>query len=636
MVLFVATLVLILTVVVNIKPEKKETFTDKIDIDSIISKLNTIDVEEDISDIKSRLVMYFTVFNKASFNNMGKIWNNIAGIKPDGTCHESDNTKFTFELSPVFTRRTGLYLGNNRIICPYSNAFNIQFHNTYTIMIACKHGNLLVDDKNNEIELFKMYANSPNNNGISLFIQKGSLQNDNNTQTGTLMFQYANNEPLMCKVDKDHTYINFDKDVLTYYYIIKDTDNVRILMMNEKSNTIYQILKFNITNTDVTFSNKEAIINRMLNWNGNLFTFGVFDRAISDEYVSVIYTHVLNEYIRNIDKNYSGVLTKYNNTVEILRSLTKCPFNSGVCKACDSVKNWTDINQIVNSSMQCKKAINDFCANNTTHPMCKCWDTSTSSYNGSTCKTYRSLFNGGEKTASCIDTLTPDDLELIKKKYGLINPDECPKVIQAPSLIKNTYNTYDWNKLKVEANKPDVRIRSIYQLEEGQEEIKHVQEPSEFTVKNYIKEDAKLNKELLEKDATSKQANAVLSESKKEQAYMKSDSFKLLNPFKKNTVVDDVNYPKKNSLLVSNPFKDNESSRQPPAPSTQQVNPYSVSNPFKKDVLENTQANVKPPSTQPSQAPPPKKSSQVQDPLADSLPPSDSFFNRFMKVMLPS
>ncbi len=618
-ILFIATLVLILTLIINNK-KSKETFVDNVsDVESVIDKLKIISVEEDITDIKSRLVVYLTVFNQKSFNNMGKNWNNIAEIKQDGTCPENKTQNFSFELAPVFNRRTGLYLGNNRIICPLSNAFNIQFHNTYTILFACKHGNLLVDNKNNEIEIFKMYANSPNNNGISLFIQKGSLQNNNNTQTGTLMFQYANNEPLMCKVDKDHSYINFDKDVLTFYYIIKDTDNVRILMMNEKSNRIYQILKFNITNTDVTFSNKEAVINRMLNWNGNLFSFAVFDRSISDEYVSVIYTHILNEYIRNIDPNYSGVLSRYNETVALLKSLTKCPFNETICKTCSSVKNWADINQIMNSTSQCKKAINDYCANNVTHPMCKCWDTTSSDYNSETCRIYRQLFSGEKKT-SCIDSLTNDDLELIKKKYGLIYPEECPKIIKSPTMIKNTYGNYDWNKLKLDTD--ENRIRSVYQLDESNDEsgISYVRKPSDFTVRNYIKEDENLNKELLAKDSTSKQANEILAQSKKEQtAVLKTDvsppktdtpkQFTLLNPFRKDTSSndDEEQIKSKNPLLITNMFKKTEPTE-----------------PVKKPIP--TQSSLLTP----------EKKEQVQDPLANTLPQSDSFFNRFMRVALPT
>ena len=604
-ILFVATLVLLLTVIIT-NNKTNETFVNSIsDTDSTIDNFKVISVEEDISDIKSRLVIYLTVFNQNSFNNIGKYWNNISDIKSDGTCPKTDNN-FTFELAPAFNKRTGLYLGNNRIICPYSNAFNIQFHNTYTLLFVCKHGNLLVDNKNNEIEIFKMYANSPNNNGLSLFIRNGSLQNNNNTQTGSLMFQFANNEPLMCKVDNDHTYINFDKDVLTYYYIIKDTDNIRILMMNEKSNKIFQILKFNITNTDITFSNKEAIINRLLNWNGNLFTVGVFDRAISDEYVSVIYTHILNEYIRNIDANYSGVLNSYNDAVTLLKSITKCPFSEPICKTCSTVKNWTDISQIVGSSAQCKKAINDYCANNVTHPLCKCWDTTSASYNGDTCKTYRQLFSG-DKKESCLDSLTNDDIEFIKNKYGFIYVDECPKVIKSPSLIKNTYNSYDWSKLKVDAD--DMKVRSVYQLDENLEEKQYendtyIKKPSDFTVRNFIKEDTNLNKELLEKNATSKQANDILSQATKEQQQNSGD-FKLLNPFRKTQpVIQD----------------DDESYILPPAPKipSQQVPSQQVSS---QQVQTQQSPYVK---------------NQVQDPLSDALPPSDSFFNKFMKVALPS
>lgn len=603
-------MVLIKSLVIQSRPVK-ESFVDSMDIETALMKFQKLDTEEDITEIKNRLVVYLTVFNKSSFNNMGRTWNNIAGIKPDGTCPTSDNTLFAFELAPVFTRKTGLYLGNNRIIGPYSNSLGIQFYNTYTIVLACKHGNLLVDNKNTEIELLKLYANSPNNNGLSLFIQKGSLKNDNNTQTGTLMFQYANHEPLMCKVDKHHTFINFDKDVLTYYFIIKDTDNVRILMMNEQSNIIYQILKFNISNTDVTFSNKEMMINRLSNWNGNLFAVAVFDRAISDENVSLIYTHVLNEYIKNIDSNFSTMISQYNDVLAYIQSLLQCPYDPTVCNACSSVKKWTDITQIMNAPVQCRKSINDFCANNTAHPLCKCWDTSSSLFNSDTCRMYRAMFSG--EKSSCLDSLTAEDIAFLKEKYGLIYPNECPTAIKAPYLIKNTYQKYDWSKLKVnlEGNS-DSKIRPLYPVEEGvddeaaaikkavigndrrfdhspeweQRKINNIRDgesKQDFTVVNYIKTDPQLSKDVM-KDPSLKQAKDVLDLAKHDQ-----DATKIINPY----------------AAIATEQNTNAS----------------------KSMDQKTSAS-KPTST--------SGAAGVSDPLADTLPKPDSFFNKFMKVLLPS
>lgn len=548
----------------------KEHFSN-IDVENVLEKYKQMDLEEDISDIQNKLVVYLTVFNKTSFNNMGKTWNNIAKIKTDGTCDAGDNSSFTFEMAPVFSRRNGLYLGNNRMVGPLSSAIGIQFHNTFTIVFACKHGNLLVDHQNSEIELIKLYANSPNNNGLSLFIQKGSVQNDNNTQTGTLMLQYANTDPHICKVDKDHSYINFDKDILTFYYIVKDTDNVRVLMMNENSNVIVQILKFTITNTDINFSNKEIVINRLLNWNGNMFNTAVYDRALSDEQVSNFYTHCMNEYLKNIDPNFIKMLDQYNDTLRVLRDLLKCPYDKTVCEACQSVTKWSDITQVLSSPLQCKKSINDFCANNTINPLCKCWDTSSSIYKTENCRIYRSIFSG-ERT-SAFESLTAEDLDYIKNKYGLIYPHECPTLIKKPNFIQNTYQKYDWNKLKVyldtndRSTGPDRKIRNVYPDEDDKDNEnsdewtnRHIKvhgidqsqvNNHDLSVTNYFKTDPQLNKDI-SSTPMMQQSKMILDQAKSEQKQQLNGSTGLINnqPVKLTQVQDPITLPKQDTFFT--------------------------------------------------------------------------------------
>jgi len=665
--LSISIIILLITTIDILIPQKKyniekfSTTTDisTIDVSNILSKYTKIDSEEDISDIQTRLCIYLTVFNKKSFNNMGKVWYNIANIKQDGTCPDTDNSKFNFDLNPAFNRASGIYLGNNRIIGPLSNALDIQFHNTYTIVLTCKHGNLLVDNKNQEIELLKLYANSPNNNGLSLFIEKGSIHNDNNTQVGSLILQYADHNQYECLVDKQHNYINLDKDVLTFYFIIKDTDNVRVLMMTEGSTNIHLILKFNITNTDVTFSNKELLINRLLNWNSTLYNFAIYDKALSDENVSNFYTHIMNEYLKNLDPNFNTMLSQYNDSINLIQALLKCPYDKTVATKCSSIKSWCDVNQLMNAPLQCRKSINDYCANNTANPLCKCWDTSSTMFNSDNCKLYRSIFSG-ERTSS-FEGLTAEDLEYIKNKYGLIWPHECPTTISKPKFIENSYNKYDWNKLKVyldpedRTTGPDGKVLPMYYPDEEESLAKARQsqltkdeqsydsaldwdnrrikgfETSDdnndyessnkaFGVTNYYKaeEDSNItsnkNKELsvpnvykydknnINKNINETQAikttNNILSSAKKEQA-------DLLDP--------------KKEMQINNLYKNDKSLN----PQNNNTNPKTSS-----DGVTNVFTKLANKPTQPT--------SQVSDKIGSTLPPSDTFFNKFMKVMLPT
>lgn len=435
--------------------------SEVITIPDILNTYKKIELEENIADIASGLVYYTTAFNSQSYPSYGKSWINIAphvSQSINNECNgekalEGNNNSLLFELNPIYSRKAGFYLGNNRIIGPYSNAFNIQFHNTFTIVLVVKHGNLMVNQKNQEIEFLKLYANSPNNNGITMYIKKGSLTVTNNVQVGNMMFQYADQPPKQCVINKEDSLMHLDKDLLTFYFIVKDIDSIRILYMSEKNNIIYQLLKFNVTNEDITFSNKELIINRMLAWNANIYTFAIYNMAFMDDDVTNFYNHIMGEYIKNVDQSFTKVVSNYNNTLDYIANFTKCPFDKSTCESCSSVASWCDTAQLMASGSSCKRAIDTYCTINPSNSACKCWDTNSPLYNSESCKLYRSIFGSRENV---LNYLSADDIEYIKKKYKLMTPEECPKdVVKAPTFANNTYTDYDYDKLKVKLEDSD-------------------------------------------------------------------------------------------------------------------------------------------------------------------------------------
>jgi hypothetical protein len=446
-----------------------------------------IQIEEDTSDVNKTCVLYNTTFNSGSYiPDNGTVWNSV--INPSGSVK-----KLTFDLNPIYAPENGFYLGNNRIVGPYSNDLGIDFLSTYTIMIACKHGNLVTNvnsSGNDEIELMKLYANSPNNNGIALYIQANSLSSENNVQVGSLMLQYTDSEPVPCLIDQNHKYINFDRDVLTFYFIIKDTDNFRIQMMTDTSSTISQILKFNISNQDINLSNREFILNRLKNWNANIYNIALFSSALSDDDVTKTYNHILNEYMKRIDPNFTSVIGTYNNTVDMVEELTKCPFGDSVCKNCQSVNKWYDVNDVVNSNEQCKKSINEFCTSNPKHHWCKCWDSSLGMYNSVNCQLFRSIFAGKE---SLLETLSDADLGLIMSQYNLITNEDCKK--NTDSAVQQT-----WKQTKnIGETMPD-RVKIVLPHDEDQP----IKDSNGNIINYYAEGDPSLNPKLIAKQDAQK------------------------------------------------------------------------------------------------------------------------------------
>jgi hypothetical protein len=206
---------------------------------------------------------------------------------------------------------------------------------------------------------------------------------------------------------------------------------------------------------------------------------------------------------------------------------------------------------------------------------------------------YRSIFSG-EKTSS-LDGLTIEDLEFIKTKYGLIWPNECPTTINKPKFIENTYNKYDWNKLKVYLDPMD-KTTDINEEDITEDTTKNTtdkQNNDDNKINNVYLNDKFFTQAIADK-SLNKNMNDILAQATKEQ----ND---LLDANKGKQL-----YNKDNLLEINNIYKNNSVKAESTA----------------STIINNlTQQPPKP---------------QVTDQIGASLPPLDTFFSKFMKVVLPA
>lgn len=475
-----------------------------------LNSLEPISFEENYSRITPYSTVYITTFNKNSYPENDNEWFNVAYKEKEGEdCTLKGNRKvFRFENQPVYSKKTGLLLGTNRLFGPYSNMLGISLQSTFTIFFSCKHGDFIPDNAK-EVELLKLYANSNNNNGIALFIQNNSIEINNNIQYGNLLFKFIDNDDVtQCKLKADDTSMPFDKLNMSLYFIVKEVDKIRILYMIGGSTVINQLAVVNIKETSSTFSNKEMIINRFQNWKGSMYQFGILPEAVSDNTITDIYSHCYGEYLKATNEDYIKLSSDYNAILEYLKKFTDCPYDDTVCQSCNTVTKWTDMNQIISAPASCREAINEFCKVNTKHVLCKCWDQSYSGYQTDSCKMYRNIFNPQSRM---YDNITKDDLLYIKDKYKLINPEDCPKpLVQQTScinekLLKNTYGEYDFNKIKIDpASLKNVqskggKVQSPYEFEDTSKQVKKEKEEEakkKAAESQVTKEQEKTNTEL--------------------------------------------------------------------------------------------------------------------------------------------
>ncbi len=344
-------------------------------------------LKEDYSAISKDLVQYFSVFDRRSYTDGGNQWKNIvkiAGFDCD--------TKLTLTKVPKFYIQTGIELGGNSLIGPLSNTMNIRFGNPYTICFAVTMKQLTNASTNDNIELLKMYANSSNNNGLSLYITSGSIDTMNGANAGSLYFQFANNDPVLCKLTSNDIKINFPQNTLLFFVVVRQPDKVRLLLINEKTDKIDEIAAIAFDTKDITFSNKEFVFNRYNNWNANMFNVAFFNTALDDIRITQYYIYIKDLYTKYNNPAYLDAWKRYLDSLNAYKDLKKCPFPKEVCDKCSTVDDWSNFTNIIDAPLTCKKAIAKYCSANPKHPFCECWNTSSSKYTSTTCTLLRALY----------------------------------------------------------------------------------------------------------------------------------------------------------------------------------------------------------------------------------------------------
>jgi hypothetical protein len=377
-----------------------------------------ISLEEDFSKISENLQLYFTSFNKLSYTQGSRLWRNIMETEKtqDGIICK---TNLVFDSIPNYSSKDGFGLDTNGITGPLSNTLKVKASKPYTLAMTFKTGNLKQSiGKNGVIEILKLYANSPNNNALSIYIPEGTIKVQNNAQFGKLMLHYTDTKPIECKLSALDNLFNLDDNTLTFLFFVRHEGYARLLYMTDKSKTVNQIARFDIPNSDTTFSNKEMSINRFKNWNARIINFAVYDTAFTDGNASLFYDHVLSLFIKFNDPYYMETVNQYNKATSEIKKLMECPFNESICKKCSLVTQWNDLSQVVTAPLECRKEILKFCTKNPSHPFCKCWDTKNAVSEQNSCKGLRQIFATDDPIFSC-NNMSKDDLKCVSNKYNL-------------------------------------------------------------------------------------------------------------------------------------------------------------------------------------------------------------------------
>lgn len=371
---------------------------------------NNVDLTEDYSSIARNLVQYFTIYDDSSYKDGSKKWQSIIKNNEKPDC----DTRLILSKPPSFFLQTGISISDNIIITgPLSNTLGIKYGKPFTVAFAFTFGQLSKADSG-IIELIKTYANTSNNNGFSLYIPRSSIVTSSGTNSGSLFFQFADNDPVACKLNSKDTNINFPINTLCFLFIVRSTDKIRVLYMNEKEDKINELASVALDITDATFSNKELSMNRFGNWNANLINVAFYNSNLDDIAVLKYYMYVKDLYTKYNNPAYLETLAKFKEALKKADELRECPFPIPVCKSCSTIKDWSNMNEILNAPINCKKEIGNFCSKNQEHSFCYCWDKSNSKYETQTCQLMRAMFSGNPSSLcqSVCNVSAPSDVKL--------------------------------------------------------------------------------------------------------------------------------------------------------------------------------------------------------------------------------
>lgn len=405
------------------KNYSKETFEDAPNTQQLIErKRKTENGIEDINDILEGLTVYVSCFSSESYPKTGgKLWKNIMASETEG----KSDPHFHFAKSPGFTRRDGFRTLNNKITGPYSFELGINADLTFTIFMLCQfQGDLpnaqTQNDSNNggTADMFKIFANTPGNNGISLMAYDAHPDTQNSrsmVRSLGLKVRFGEDIVVECKtkeggpieVEKSHGYLiavsKSSDDRLTVRMVDVSSSYPEVLLLADEA------MSSEIA-TSVSFSNKDMVINEGGLWNAHLQVFGCYDRSVSERDIVRLYDHY-KAILETFDPTYVRLM----DTISNLSKNNDCPFDEKTCSACraDLIDgDWGNMQNLITSSTTCRKAVGTFCAQNPKHPRCTCWSVTHPEYS-SRCKPYRCLF-GNE--FECTDKEMQQKLKDLEEK----------------------------------------------------------------------------------------------------------------------------------------------------------------------------------------------------------------------------
>lgn len=420
--IFLCVSALLYYIIIVKKTKKEELFVDQ-----------TQPYEENISYINHGLTLYYSAFSSTSYNpaqgNQGDLrkWYNISPFFKEAdknTCAIARyaESHMSFYGTPTFSKQDGFVLGSNFLTGPMSYTLGISGNTQYSIFVFIKFGGISISTK--DIEVFQLFGNTQNMNGVRMYITGNNVESKTNSAQVNLYLGLGDATVFQCKavVNSGSIELQYGKPYL--FIMTNNNSNIKMAMYDSSDGNKIDLINAPVTSQmfDISFSNKNMLINQYKNINGNLYSFGVYNKVMADNDMLNLQKHLFSQ-IQVLEPKVLERDRVIESLTADIKTMKACPFDPTTCEACKSVTDWTDINAIMTTrDARCLEAIDKYCTDNPSHAMCKCWNSNDNAYTTTQCQNFRNIF----ADKACVDINNIDRIELsrIKSKYGLCTCQE--------------------------------------------------------------------------------------------------------------------------------------------------------------------------------------------------------------------
>ncbi len=417
-------------------------------VGSIVESVNTLkqgDYNENTYGIETGLTLYYSAFSRNSYPKPGVTIVNISPyFSSPNSCPDVkiDDTHLRFLMEPNFSRETGFSLNGNSMSGPKCHQMGVNGNDQFTIFTVLKFSSFS-QDQMDPYEIFQLYANTMNNIGVYFMISNKIERmgmsygvklmvgyGSHNTYTASYKSGNESSYTELITINPSHTYmfVLVKKPAQIVLYMYPNIENI-----GTGSSSRVKILDEPIEGDEnVLLSNKPMTINRHQNIMGNMHTFGVYNQALEDNSMSLLFVHTQRE-LHKTNQLLQELANKINTLQGQIETQKSCPYTDGVCNTCTEVKDWRNLtNVILNGNDDCLSKIDEFCINNPKHELCTCWNPNNSMSHTEQCKNYINIFRKNKMISP--DNLDAETLEIIKQKNGLCS---CKDVETLKDVIKD-------------------------------------------------------------------------------------------------------------------------------------------------------------------------------------------------------